>query len=53
VPHAYPCANCDEWVGSDGRRGWVHLNGSYACRDKAYVLTGKYATPRPERLPHD
>ena len=49
VPPAYPCANCDEWIRSDGRGGWVHLNGSYACRDVADVLTGSYAAPRPLR----
>jgi hypothetical protein len=38
-------ARCRREVRPDGRGGWIHLSGSYACRDKDYVELSTSAEP--------
>ncbi len=48
----HPCAWCSTAVISDGRAGWIHVDGQEACRDEqGHVLAGRYAFPRTPQWP--
>lgn len=47
---AGPCQHCGGWIGWDEIRGWLHLDGFYACRDAATgAVREVMASPREER----
>jgi hypothetical protein len=44
------CRWCGSLITWDSRSSWIHVDGSYACRDSTNVLLATYAEPGPS--PH-
>jgi hypothetical protein len=45
------CVHCYREVRPDGRGGWVHLDGEYACRDGDHSTLPSTAEPAPPAGP--